>query len=258
MGRGQLAGDRPVTRPQDVRHLPAAHFPQAHIDHGAYDRPHHLLAERRRFDLEAQHAVAEVGPRSSAHPSHQGAAARRPAAERPEVVLAVQRVAGQAQRAQVEGALDVPGGGGQERVELGPVEDGVAVGAAGRGAAGVEPGGRNGGRPDDDGGTQGLVESPLQGDGVDVGPGVAGDDLAPGVDARVGPARADDLDSVAQVAFEGGDERAADGVDSGLYGEAVEPGPDVGDVEADPNRRAVDDGWGVGRGRRLVAEEGQL
>jgi hypothetical protein len=42
----------------------------------------------------------------------------------------------------------------------------------------------------------------------------------------------------------------------GLHGEAVESGPEIGDIEADPNGRAVDDGRG--RRPRLVAEEGQL
>jgi hypothetical protein len=100
----------------------------------------------------------------------------------------------------------------------------------------------------------------LQADQVDARPGVEGHDLAPGVDTGVGAAGADQLHGVAEVALEGGDQLAAHGVDAGLDGEAVEPGAQIGDVEADPDRRAGDD---ANRGRRrrvrrrLVAEEGQ-
>jgi hypothetical protein len=75
------------------------------------------------------------------------------------------------------------------------------------------------------------------------------------VDAGIGASRAGDLDRVAQVSFQGGHQRPAHGGDPRLDGKAVETGPKVGDVEADPNRRAFDDGRR--RCPRLIAEEGQ-
>ncbi len=79
------------------------------------------------------------------------------------------------------------------------------------------------------------------------------------MDARVGAAGTGELDGVAEVAFQGGGQYTAYGVDARLDGETVESGPEVGDTEADPNGRALDDGGrGVGRRLRLVAEEGQL
>ena len=86
-----------------------------------------------------------------------------PAAERREVVLAVERVAGQPHGPQVERRGDVPGRGGQERVGHRPVEHGVAVAPAGGRPAGVEAGrGHDRGRAHDDGRAQGLVDRPLQ------------------------------------------------------------------------------------------------
>ena len=60
----------------------------------------------------------------------------RAAAERREVVLADERVAPEAQHGEVERGGDAPGGGGQERIGHGAVEDRVPVGAR----AGREPG----------------------------------------------------------------------------------------------------------------------
>ena len=46
------------------------------LDDGADDAAHHLVAERGGLDLEAEHAVAEVGPAGPAHPPDERHAAR--------------------------------------------------------------------------------------------------------------------------------------------------------------------------------------
>ena len=114
---------------------PAERLPSADLHQRADDGAHHLVAEGVGRDLEAQQAaVVQAGssrPRPSGptrHPADQrGTAARRrhlrPAAERGEVVLADQRVAGQAHHPQVEGALDVPG---RRRPGTGPGPPGSA------------------------------------------------------------------------------------------------------------------------------------
>ena len=83
-------------------------------DDGADDAAHHLVAEGGGLDLEAQHALAEVGPAGPEDPPHErrrllpaGALGRRQKAR--EVVLAEERVAGQGEQLEVERRRDVPG-----------------------------------------------------------------------------------------------------------------------------------------------------
>jgi hypothetical protein len=117
---------------------------QAHVHEGADDAPDHLVAEGVGLDLEAQHAVAHVGPACAAHLADQrglcALAVAMPglAAERREVVLPDQRIAAQPQQLDGQWVRDMPGQPGEERIGLGPVDDCVAVGAAHGRAPGVE------------------------------------------------------------------------------------------------------------------------
>jgi len=61
------------------------------------------------------------------------------------------------------------------------------------------------------------------------------------VHAGVGPARAYQLDGVAQRPFEGADQLAADGPDARLGREPVVTDAQVGDIQADPDGRAFED-----------------
>ncbi len=54
VGRGRRAGGRPVASSQHRRELAGFQPPCTHFDHGADDRTDHLMAERRRLDLEAE------------------------------------------------------------------------------------------------------------------------------------------------------------------------------------------------------------
>src|SRR3954464_13214451 len=93
VGRRRLARHAPVARAEDGRQLTGTLAAQPNLDDGADDRAHHLVAEGIGSDLKAQNSVAEVAPAQLAHVAHQGGLRRRPAAERREVVLAVERIA---------------------------------------------------------------------------------------------------------------------------------------------------------------------
>ena len=138
---GAAAARSPARR--IARMSPAWIWRVAGGDDGADDAAHHLVAERGGLDLEAQHAVAEVGPAGPAHPPHErhrllAGRGLGPPAERAEVVLAEERVARQREQLDVERRRHVPRRGGEERIGHRPVEHGVAVGAAGGREAGVE------------------------------------------------------------------------------------------------------------------------
>ena len=135
---------------------PALRLAQAHLDQGADDGAHHLLAERRRLDLEAQHPVAQVHPAGVADHPHQRAPAtggRRQNDEKSCSPYSGSQASRMAR--QVEGPLHVPGRAGRERVRHRVVAHRVAVAAAGRRAAGVEALGGDLGRPHHDRGAAG-------------------------------------------------------------------------------------------------------
>ena len=75
MGRGRRAGCRPAARRQHRGELAGLQPPCTHFDHGADDRTDHLVAERRRFDLEAEPRAPGFRPARPQDPAHQ----RRPA-----------------------------------------------------------------------------------------------------------------------------------------------------------------------------------
>ena len=161
MGRSERAGDRPIPGPQDRRDIARVLLPLPDLDERADDRPHHLVAERGRLDLEPEHPVAQVVPPGRVDGAHEAAVGHL-AAERGEVVLADERIAGQAQPGQVERRRDVPGRGGQERIGHGSIQHGVAVAPVRRRVPGVEVIGRDlEGAHDDRGGAH-PVHRPLQ------------------------------------------------------------------------------------------------
>ncbi len=211
------------------------------------------MAEGVGSDLEAQHPVAEVGPRRRPHAPHErrlGPVLQLGAtAERREVVLADEGIAAQPQRGQVERLLDEPGAVGHERVGHRPVEDRVAVGAGHRREAGVEGVGHDRRRSDGDVGLEHLVERTLEGGRVGARRRrVEADDVAPRVHALVGAARDRELDGVAQHAPDGVGQRAADRADADVGGEPVERRAVVRDEQRHPHR-------GAGVGWRVVEVE---
>src|ERR1700730_16176338 len=105
----ELAGGTAIARPQDPGHVTGTPFPGPHLHHGADDRTDHLLAERRRLDVEAQHPVAEVHPAGVTDAPDQGGPLDGGSpAERREVVLTVERIAGQPERPEIEWGRHVP------------------------------------------------------------------------------------------------------------------------------------------------------
>ena len=209
-------------------HLAGRRLPGADVHHGADQRPGPSAGRttRRRSRSGARPSPRSAHAASRTRRTSEPSGDRRPAAERREVVLAVERVAGQPHGRQVEGSLDVPGRGGREGVGHRPVEHRVAVAAAG---------GRRGGRRSRAGprsaerttiaGRSALLTARAMADQVDVGAGVEGHHLAPGVHAGVGAPGAGQLDGVAQVPLEGADRARRPTVAlTGLGREAVEAG----------------------------------
>ena len=139
VGRGRRAGGRPVAGSQHRGELAGLAPPRTHFDQGADDRTDHLVAERRRLDLEAEPRAAQLGPPRPQHPAHQWAGpAPHRVAERGEIVLPEQRVAGRFHPADLQGPAHVPRRSGRERVGPLRAQQVVAV-QAGEGAApGVE------------------------------------------------------------------------------------------------------------------------
>ena len=165
----------------------------------------------------------------------------RAPAERREVVLADERIAGQPEGPQVERRLDVPGRRREERVGSGLVQDRVAVAAPDGREAGVEVGLGDLRRTHRDRGPAQRVDAALQPGQVQaVGRRVEGDDLAPGVHAGVGAAGRGEHDLVAEDAGDGAAERAGHRRHVAVQGEPVERRPVVGDEQPHPHGRSIE------------------
>src|SRR5215211_5389830 len=72
VGRGRLAGGAAVPGGQDPLDLAGPAPAPAHVDEGADDGAHHLVAEGGGGDVEAQEALSLVAPPGVEHPAHQG------------------------------------------------------------------------------------------------------------------------------------------------------------------------------------------
>ena len=171
-------------------------------------------------------------------------------AEGAEVVLAEEGVGGAGHGPQVERARHVPRHRGEEGVRGLVLQDEVAVAPGPGRAPGVETGGRRLGGAHGHGRLEQGVHRPHQPGGVHAVAHVDVDDLTPGVDAGVGAPRAHELDGVAHDHADGLGQGPRHRALPGLDGEAPEPGPVVGDRQAQAGRRRGDLVTGAGRDRR--------
>ena len=203
VGRGDRRGGRAVAGAEDGSDVAGADLGVARVDERAHDRAHHLVAERRGLDLEAQHPLLQVGPPGPAHPPHQrhGSVSGTALGRRQNALKSCSPISGshaRREQLEVERGRDVPGRRGQERVGHGPVQHRVAVGAAGGREPGVEVGRGGADLAHDDRGTAQLHQRALQRPAGRPWPAGRADDLTPGVHAAVGAPGAGQLDRVAR------------------------------------------------------------
>ena len=209
------------------------------------------MAEGVGRDLEAQQppvGLADLVPPRRDDPADQrrGRLARRrlrAPAERREVVLTDERIAGQPEGPQVERRFDVPRRRREEGIGSGLVQDRVAVAAPERPRSGR----RSRARPPPPRAPRSRAAEPVDaalqpGQVQPVGRRVEGDDLAPRVHAGVRAAGRGEHDLVAEDAGDGAAERAGDRRHVAVQGEAVERRPVVGDDEPHPHGRSIEQG----------------
>jgi hypothetical protein len=270
-GKGFCSGT--IAGRKEDRNVGGLHPPAPYLDQDTDQRPDHLVTERGRGDVEAEQSTGRPdrirtvrtprtvwtsrtprGPgnakattpkiRGFGPPGFEEATgdrltdrmARRPATEGAEVVLAQQGVCGGAHRTDVEVMLDLPDESGYQRIRLVCDQDQVAVGTRRGGPPSIEPVGRRFDAPDDDGRCELPVHGPLQSDGICPGREVGVYDLSEGVYPGIGATGADEVDGVPAVIRDGPTELTGDGALTGLVGEAVEPGPVVGEDDPEPRR----------------------
>ena len=242
-GWGDLAGDVAVAGAQDRRQLARRTMTEPDVDQRADDAAHHLVAERRRPDLEPQHRrVVEPRPPEVEHTTHEtrrrfAVGHLRPPAERGEVVLADQRVAGRLHRPEGERLGHVPRRPRLERVRRRVVPHVVAVVPAAAPRTGRRSRGSPTPRPRTaiSGPCSLLIRRARSARSVSSGRSPT-DDLAPRVHAGVGAAGAGQLDRRANDERDRRRELAEHGAHADVRREPVEVGPVVRDQEP----RAVD------------------
>ena len=143
-------------------------------------------------DLEAEQRRFGLAPSGEHHATPQGRQRHRRsdpglAAERAEIALADQWVAGEAHGTEIERSSDLPGGAVQERARHRIRPEVVPVLAPPGREPGVEIVGRPRRRPDDDRRPRRLVDPPLEVPEIGRSRQVEAHHLTPGVHARVGP-----------------------------------------------------------------------
>lgn len=229
-----------------------AHSPPTGRDQRADERADHLVAERTRLDLEAEHPTVERCPTSIDDPANDPArrAVRWTSAKGCEIVLADDRIRGEAKHREVELTVDVPDVATTQRVT--PLADleVIAVAAGRRRAPGVEFRRSDHCSPDDDARAAHARERAGEtGDlGVDLSidreplleqlpVDVDVDDLGKGMDTRVRSSGTGDLRLAADHPPDRRGDRSRNGPLPGLGGETVKTRAVVGDAEGDTDRQ---------------------